>query len=288
MEAPQFVLRHPAHGRVHFRGQGRDPLPVDPVRAPAQGQHPHQGRCLRQVVRREDLLFAPGAQPGPQGTELRVQEQGVVDDAHQMIPLVTAHAAFEIDGHELAEGVIARLRALNALPRAIDLAHVVDVSVGLDDLADGFGHVQRTSYALATRGRPVYDGIAPIIPDPHSGENVMSQSQDRVRLGLIGAGRIGRIHAEQLTRRVDHAELVTVYDVFSQAARQAAHDFAIPQVAPSLEAMLNDSSLDGVVICSSTDTHAEIMVQAAQAGKHIFCEKPIALDLAEVDRALAA
>lgn len=116
----------------------------------------------------------------------------------------------------------------------------------------------------------------------------MSQSQDRVRLGLIGAGRIGRIHAEQLTRRVDHAELVTVYDVFSQAARQAAHDFAIPQVAPSLEAMLNDSSLDGVVICSSTDTHAEIMVQAAQAGKHIFCEKPIALDLAEVDRALAA
>ncbi len=109
-----------------------------------------------------------------------------------------------------------------------------------------------------------------------------------LKIGLIGAGRIGRLHAEHLTTRISLAELVMVADVFEENARQCAKRYAIPFATQDYHAILARPDIEAVAICSSTDTHARIIEEAAQAGKHIFCEKPIALDLSTIDRALDA
>src|SRR6266700_4681548 len=109
-----------------------------------------------------------------------------------------------------------------------------------------------------------------------------------LKLGLIGAGRIGRVHAEHLTTHIPSAELVMVADVFEENAKQCAKRYAIPFATQDYHAILDRLDIEAVVICSSTDTHARIIEEAAQAGKHIFCEKPIALDLPSIDQALDA
>ena len=109
-----------------------------------------------------------------------------------------------------------------------------------------------------------------------------------LKVGLIGAGRIGRLHAEHLTSRVPSADLVMVADPFEEAARSCAERFGIPSYGRDYREVLDDPDIQAVVICSSTDTHARIIEEAAQAGKHIFCEKPIALDLPSIDQALDA
>src|SRR6266480_7777124 len=108
-----------------------------------------------------------------------------------------------------------------------------------------------------------------------------------LKIGLIGAGRIGRLHAEHLASRIPSAELVMVTDVFEKAARECAERYAIPYTQ-DYHAVLDRPDIQAVVICSPPDTHARIIEEAAQAGKHIFCEKPIANDLASIDRALDA
>ncbi len=109
-----------------------------------------------------------------------------------------------------------------------------------------------------------------------------------LKVGIIGAGRIGKVHAETLAFRVPEAQALAVTDVNSQAAEQVAARCGIPVVAPSAEKILADPGIDAVLICSSTDTHTDLIIQAAQAGKHVFCEKPIAHSLAKIDAALAA
>jgi myo-inositol 2-dehydrogenase / D-chiro-inositol 1-dehydrogenase len=106
-----------------------------------------------------------------------------------------------------------------------------------------------------------------------------------VRIGVIGVGRIGRMHAELLTRRIPGAAVAAVYDANEPAARDVADELGL-HVASSVEEILDGDS-DAVAICSSADTHAELMIAAARAGKAVFCEKPVSLDLAELDRALA-
>ena len=109
-----------------------------------------------------------------------------------------------------------------------------------------------------------------------------------LKLGLVGAGRIGSMHAEHLTRRIAATDLIMVADAFEEAASTCAKRYAIPFATQDYHAILDNSDIQAVVICSSTDTHARIIEEAAQAGKHIFCEKPIALDLPTIDRALDA
>ncbi len=108
-----------------------------------------------------------------------------------------------------------------------------------------------------------------------------------VRVGVLGVGRIGRMHAELLAHQVQGAALGLVYDVDPVAAKAVAEPLGVP-VAASVEEALASELIDAVAICSSTDTHVEMLVAAASSGKTIFCEKPLSLDLAEVDRALAA
>ena len=110
----------------------------------------------------------------------------------------------------------------------------------------------------------------------------------RLRFGLIGAGRIGPVHAETLAFRVSQAQLVAVADVNPSAAQAVASRYNIPRILSSGSDMVADPEIDAVAICSPTDTHADLIVAAAKAGKHIFCEKPISLSLKEIDRSLAA
>jgi len=110
----------------------------------------------------------------------------------------------------------------------------------------------------------------------------------KVTVGLIGAGRIGRLHARHLAFHIPEAELVAVADVVLEAAQQCAAEFGVPRATQDPRAVLEDPEVDAVVICSSTDTHTQFIEAAAAAGKHIFCEKPIDVDLSRIDRALAA
>ncbi|MCK4598608.1 inositol 2-dehydrogenase [Candidatus Bipolaricaulota bacterium] len=111
---------------------------------------------------------------------------------------------------------------------------------------------------------------------------------ERIRIGIIGAGRIGRLHAENLTYHIPEATVVAIADVAPQAAEECAHDLEIPRAFEGPTPIFEDRNVEAVLICSSTDTHASLIEQAAEAGKHIFCEKPIALDLEAIDRALEA
>ncbi len=108
----------------------------------------------------------------------------------------------------------------------------------------------------------------------------------KINVGIIGAGRIGRVHAENLAYRIPEAQVVAVSDVFLEAAEKCALDFQIPVAFKDHRAILENKDIEAVIICSSTDTHAQFISEAAIAGKHIFCEKPIALDLAKIDQAL--
>jgi myo-inositol 2-dehydrogenase / D-chiro-inositol 1-dehydrogenase len=111
---------------------------------------------------------------------------------------------------------------------------------------------------------------------------------DVLNVGVIGAGRIGRLHAENLARHVPAARLSIVADPFEDAAERCVREVGIGRAVLDYRAVLDEAQVDAVVICSSTDTHAQIIEQAAEAGKHVFCEKPIALSLGTIDRALAA
>jgi myo-inositol 2-dehydrogenase/D-chiro-inositol 1-dehydrogenase len=81
--------------------------------------------------------------------------------------------------------------------------------------------------------------------------------------------------------------VVAIADVMLAAAQETGARLNIPQVTTDYHDLLNAPEIEAVVICSATDTHTQIIIEAAQAGKHIFCEKPIDLNLKRIDEALA-
>ena len=108
-----------------------------------------------------------------------------------------------------------------------------------------------------------------------------------LRLGVLGTGRIGRMHAELVARRVPGVTLAAVYDVNAEAATTVAASLSVPAAHDARE-LINSQEVDAVAICTSTESHVELIEAAAAAAKPIFCEKPIAQELEDVDRALAA
>ncbi len=108
-----------------------------------------------------------------------------------------------------------------------------------------------------------------------------------VRIALIGAGRIGASHASVIARRVPEASLVAVSDPRVGAAAEVAEPLGA-RAETSVGAVLAADDVDAVVIAASSTAHAELIVAAAAAGKHVFSEKPAGMSLAEISRAHAA
>lgn len=112
----------------------------------------------------------------------------------------------------------------------------------------------------------------------------MTDSPSEIQTALIGAGRIGAVHARNITRSTD-LSLKYISDPDEAAAQALAASTGATVV--DTDQIWDDSSVQGVVIASSTDTHAGLIEQAAKAGKAIFCEKPVDLNLERVDQCLA-
>ena len=110
----------------------------------------------------------------------------------------------------------------------------------------------------------------------------------KIQFGLIGAGRIGGVHASTVAFRLPETDIAAITDMNREAAESLAGRYGIPRIAASATEIFADPKIDAVLICTSTGTHADLIVEAAKAGKHIFCEKPISLSLKEIDRSIAA
>jgi len=110
----------------------------------------------------------------------------------------------------------------------------------------------------------------------------------KLKLGIIGAGRIGKLHAENIIHHIPEAKIKTIADVFIEQVREWAKVVGIPRLTADYKEILADKEIDAVLICSSTDTHADFVIESAEAGKHIFCEKPIDLSIEKIKNALKA
>lgn len=109
-----------------------------------------------------------------------------------------------------------------------------------------------------------------------------------IRIGILGVGRIGRMHARLIASgEVPGLELSVVYDIDAEAAQAVGPSLGVG-IASSAEELMSRSTTDAVAICTSADTHVDLLVTAAAIGKPVFLEKPVSFDLAEVDRGLAA
>ena len=109
-----------------------------------------------------------------------------------------------------------------------------------------------------------------------------------IRFGLIGAGRMGKVFANTLAFTVSEVDLAAVADPNAEAVEDVAARYHIPQKFRDYHELLAQKDIEAVVIASPTGTHAEVVTAAAQAGKQIFCEKPLSQDLAACDEAIAA
>lgn len=102
---------------------------------------------------------------------------------------------------------------------------------------------------------------------------------EKLKIGLIGLGRIGKIHFHNIQQQIPEAEVAMVYDA---NADYSLYD--VPTGSP--EELFTHPDIDAVVICSPTDTHADYVEQCARAGKHVFCEKPLDLSLEQIEKTL--
>ena len=110
----------------------------------------------------------------------------------------------------------------------------------------------------------------------------------KVKIAVIGTGRMGSVHARNIARQIPEAELVAVCDIRLEVAQAVADELGIQRVVKDYHDLLDDKEIEAILIASSTNTHAFMMKDVAAAGKHIFCEKPLALELDNIDDALAA
>ncbi len=110
----------------------------------------------------------------------------------------------------------------------------------------------------------------------------------QLNIGIIGAGRIGKVHMQSITYNVPTAKVLGITDVFKDGLQELAYKYGIEKVYEDYKEMLADKDIDAVLVCSSTDTHADISIEAAKAGKHVFCEKPVDLTPEKVQAVIDA
>jgi len=106
-------------------------------------------------------------------------------------------------------------------------------------------------------------------------------AKKRLRVGVIGLGRLGRIYARDLAARIPESRLVAVADVVEKAVAEIGDEFDVPGRYADPRDLIDDKSVDAVVIVSPTSTHKDLSILATKAGKPTFCEKPPALDLTQ-------
>ena len=110
---------------------------------------------------------------------------------------------------------------------------------------------------------------------------------DKLGVGMIGCGGISRLHAESW-QKVSCADIIACADVDEAKAQEFKQKFGVPDAVTDYRRLLEREDVDAVDICIPTFLHAEVAVAAAQAGKHVLCEKPIAMTLADADRMIDA
>ncbi|MGP4079256.1 inositol 2-dehydrogenase [Pseudalkalibacillus sp. R45] len=108
---------------------------------------------------------------------------------------------------------------------------------------------------------------------------------EKVTIGIIGAGRIGQLHADNALRS-GLIELKTIADIYTEHLVGTVYEKTVPIITTNPDELFIDPEIDAILICSSTDTHTEYIIKAAEAGKHIFCEKPISFNIDHTQRAL--
>lgn len=110
-----------------------------------------------------------------------------------------------------------------------------------------------------------------------------------VKVGIVGAGRIGRVHITSITTRVPNAVIKTVADPFlTEETADWAKSMGVEKTTKDYKEIIEDPEIDAVLICSSTDTHSPISIEAIKAGKHVFCEKPIDHDVDKIMEVIKA
>lgn len=110
-----------------------------------------------------------------------------------------------------------------------------------------------------------------------------------LKVGIIGAGRIGKVHTESIMRYVAGATVKSIADPFMTEETAAwAKSMGVQHVCKDYKEILADDEISAVLICSSTDTHSPISLEAIAAGKHVFCEKPVDHDLSKIKEVMDA
>ena len=110
-----------------------------------------------------------------------------------------------------------------------------------------------------------------------------------VTVGIIGAGRIGKVHTESICNYVRNARIKTVADPFmNETTENWLKSMGVEGTTKDYHEILSDPEIDAVLICSSTNTHSPISLEAIAAGKHVFCEKPIDHDLTKIKQVVEA
>lgn len=112
-------------------------------------------------------------------------------------------------------------------------------------------------------------------------------TSSKIGVGVVGTGRIGKLHIQHINQDIPDAEVVSICSLDIETAETLSKQFNISEATTNYRKLLTNPQIDAILVASSTDTHVEICQAAAKAGKHIFCEKPIALDLKRIDETLA-
>ncbi len=106
----------------------------------------------------------------------------------------------------------------------------------------------------------------------------------QLNIGIVGAGRIGNVHAKSITYFIPQARVVKVTDVVEESAKRLAETYGIPSYSTNYMDIIDDPTIDAVLVCSPTPTHADIAIAAMKAGKHVFCEKPVDLTIEKIQK----
>lgn len=108
----------------------------------------------------------------------------------------------------------------------------------------------------------------------------------KINFGIIGLGRIGKVHVNTLIQGVPNANVVAIADTNLESVKELTDNYNIKVASDNYLDVINHPEIEAVVICSPTNTHIQYIKEAAKAGKHIFCEKPIDLSLEAIKEAL--